>query len=42
MSCKDIEIKPHPVVTPPVWVGAVLDNCGCEPSTTTTTTTGGS
>lgn len=40
MSCNDIKIKPHEVVTPPVWVGAVLENCSC--STTTTTTNGGS
>lgn len=37
MSCKDIEIIARPVPTPPVWVGAVLDNCSCDSTTTTTT-----
>lgn len=37
MGCKDIEIIPRPIVTPPVYVGAVLDNCNCDSTTTTTT-----
>ncbi len=40
MPC-DVTIKPREVVTPPIYVGAVLENCSCEETSTTTTTTVG-
>lgn len=35
MAC-DVNIKPKDVLTPPIYVGAVLENCDCSTTTTTT------
>lgn len=36
MAC-DVTIKPKEVIVKPIYVGAIMDNCSCDSTTTTTT-----